>query len=101
MEIFNLQSMKSYPYKERTKNIFYKTKEFKTRVIELAAGEKMRDCKMESYVIFYIVSGSAIISVNEKKNNLKEDQCLITEPATLSITTKHGVKIMGVQIKKF
>ena len=55
---------------------------------------------MKSYVIFYVVSGSAEVSVNGEINNLEEGQCLITEPATLSMETTDGVKIMGIQIEK-
>ena len=35
MQVFNLKTMKSYPYEDRHKNVFYKAKEFKTRIIEL------------------------------------------------------------------
>jgi len=100
IKIFNIKSMKAYPYEEREKNVFYKTKEFKTRIIELPAGGEMPTCEMSSYVIFYVVEGSAEITVNQEKVNLKEGQCLITEPATLSIKTDNGVKIMGIQVMK-
>ena len=35
MQVFNLKTMKSYPYEERDRNVFYKDKQFKTRIIEL------------------------------------------------------------------
>jgi len=100
MKIFDLNTMQSYPYEERDKNVFYKVKDFKTRIIELPTGGEMPTCEMESYVIFLVISGAAKVSVNGEIANLEKDQCLITEPATLSMKTKTGVKIMGIQIEK-
>lgn len=100
MNIYDLNSMQSYPYEERQKNVFYKAKDFKTRIIELPSGGEMPTCEMESYVIFNVISGAAEVSVNGEIANLENGQCLITEPATLSMKTKGGVKIMGIQIEK-
>jgi len=100
MKIFNLKKMEVYPYKERDKNVFYKTEEFKIRIIELPSGGEMPDCEMDSYVIFNIIRGSAEVKVNGEKRIIKEGEVLITEPATLSMRTKEGVKIMGIQIVK-
>ena len=100
MQVFNLKTMKSYPYEDRHKNVFYKAKEFKTRIIELPPGGEMTTCEMPSYVIFYLIEGVAEVKVNQKKVNIKEGQCLIVEPATLSMKTQNGVKMMGIQIIK-
>ena len=100
MQLFNLKTMKSYPYEERDKNVFYKAKEFKARIIELPPGGEMPTCEMLSYVIFYVIKGTAEAKVNQEKIILKEGQCLITEPATLSMKTQDGVKMMGIQIMK-
>jgi quercetin dioxygenase-like cupin family protein len=100
MQLFNLKTMKSYPYEERDKNVFYKAKEFKARIIELPPGGEMSTCEMLSYVIFYVIKGTAEAKVNQEKIILKEGQCLITEPATLSMKTQDGVKMMGIQIIK-
>ncbi len=55
---------------------------------------------MESYVMFYVISGSAQVTVNEETAELAAGQCLITEPATLSMTSEDGVRMMAVQITK-
>ena len=60
----------------------------------------MPECKMASYVMFYVVRGTAEVTVEKEKHHIKEGQVLITEPATLSMTTADGVRIMGVQITK-
>jgi len=100
MQVFDLKAMKAYPYEERDKNVFYKAKEFKARIIELPAGEEIPTCEMASYVIFYVIEGAAEVRVNQEIINIKEGQCLITEPATLSMRTNDGVKIMGIQVVK-
>lgn len=100
MQLFNLKTMKSYPYEERDKNVFYKAKEFKIRIIELPPDGEMPTCEMLSYVIFYVIKGTAEAKVNQEKIILKEGQCLIAEPAILSMKTQDGVKMMGIQIMK-
>jgi len=100
MKVFDLKAMVAYPYEERDKNVFYKAKEFKARIIELPPGGEIPDCEMASYVIFYVIQGSAEVKVNQENVNIKEGQCLITEPATLSMRTNDGVKIMGIQVVK-
>jgi len=100
MQVFNLKTMKSYPYEERDRNVFYKDKQFKTRIIELPPGGEMQTCEMTSYVVFYVIRGTAEVEVNQQKTILKEGQCLVTEPATLTMKTQNGVKMMGIQIMK-
>mgnify|MGYP000070600911 CR=1 FL=1 len=100
MQVFDLKTMKAYPYEERDKNIFYKAKEFKTRIIELPPGGEMPTCEMVSYVIFYVIEGTAEVRVGQEKVNIKEGQCLITEPAKLAMKTNDGVKIIAIQVVK-
>ena len=100
MKIFDLIKMKAFPSEEKEKNIFYQTKEFKTRIIELPPQGEIPNCEMSSYAIFYVITGTVQVTVNSEKQNLKAGQCLITEPATLSMRTEDGVKIMGIQIEK-
>ena len=100
MQVFDIEAMAVHPYEERDRNVFYKAEEFKTRIIELPAGGEMPTCEMASYVIFYFIDGAAEVMVNQKKVSVKEGQCLITEPATLSMRTNNGVKIMGIQVVK-
>jgi quercetin dioxygenase-like cupin family protein len=100
MEIFDLYKMQSFPYGQRDKNVFYLTEEFKTRIINLAAGEEIPECEMASYVIFLVLQGEAIVTVNSKESVIDAGKCLISEPAVLSLKTKNGVRIIGIQINK-
>jgi len=98
MEIFNLGEMAAFPYEQRDKNVFYQTEGFKTRIIELSPGGKMPTCEMASYVIFYVLDGEVRVTVDSETVELAERQCLITEPATISMITEKGVRLMGIQI---
>ena len=100
MKMFDLDEMTAHPYEEREKNVFYHAKEFKTRVIELPPGGRIPLCEMAEHVIFYVLNGEARLSVNSEEVVLKEKQCLITEPATISMKTERGAKLMGIQIAK-
>ena len=100
MKIFDLNKIQSFPYEQRDKNVFYLTEEFKTRIINLAAGEEIPECEMASYVIFLVLQGEAIVTVNSEESVIDAGKCLISEPAVLSLKTKNGVRIMGIQINK-
>jgi quercetin dioxygenase-like cupin family protein len=98
MKVFDLSQIKAFPYEKREKNVLFQTEEFKTRIIELPPGGKMPPCKMSEYVVFIVLEGEVTIDVNSEKKNFKEKHCLITEPATLSMQTQKGVRILGLQI---
>ncbi len=100
MKVFDLNKIAAFPYEQREQNVFYQAKEFKTRIIELPMGGQMPTCKMASHVIFYVMNGEVSVTVNSETVELNEKQCLITEPATLSMTTEKGVRLMGIQIVK-
>jgi len=98
MRIFDLRAMTPHPYDEREKNVFYQTPQFKARIIELPAKGSMPTCEMASHVLFYVVQGEAEVQVNQEVATIKQGQCLISEPSTLSMKTEDGVKILGIQI---
>jgi len=100
MEVFDLATIPAYPYEEREKNVFYQATEFKTRIIDLPPNGQMPTCEMASYVVFYVMSGKVDVSVNLEKVTIGEKQCLITKPATLSMKTGNGAKLLGIQIVK-
>jgi len=98
MQTFDIMTMVSHSYNERGKNVFYQTPQFKARIIELPAGGGMPTCEMASHVLFYVVRGEAEVQVNGEVAAMREGQCLVTEPATISMKTKSGVRILGIQI---
>jgi hypothetical protein len=77
LRVLDLNEMKAFPYEQRERNVFYQSQEFKIRIVELPPGGEMPTCEMASHVIFHVLE-------------LKEKQCLITGPATLSMITENG-----------
>lgn len=98
MRVVDLKAMVSDPNKEREMNIIFNVEEFKVRNIRLPADGKIPDCEMPSYVIFYVIEGSVDVTVDRERTTLNEGQCLISDPATISMSSKDGAKIMGIQI---
>lgn len=99
MKTFNLKEMTVHSYNERDKNVFYKADEFKVRIIELPSRGEMPTCEMADHVLFTVVSGSADVFVDGEITTIREGQMMITPPATLSMKTRDGVRIVGVQIR--
>ena len=100
MNVFDLLNLDSFPYESRGNNVFYQADEFKTRIIELHAGQSIPDCQMASHVIFYVVKGQVTITCNGEKYSLSEHQTFISEPACLSMHSENGTRLMGIQIHK-
>ena len=99
MKVFDLNKMKAFPYEERGKNVFYKEAGFKTQLIELPPAGEMPLCRMSEHVVFVVIEGDADVKVDSSIVHLEKNQCLITDPAELSMQTKNGVRILGIQIE--
>lgn len=99
MNIFDLKTIKVFPYKDRNKNVLFKSSGFKTRIIELTENEEIPLCEMTDSVIFYVIEGEGEIEINDEKNRIFTNYCIITEPARISLKTKNGIKMLGIQIK--
>lgn len=99
MEIFDLMNLEATGYENRKTNVFFQNDLFKTRVIVLEPEQKIPQCQMDSFVMFYVVKGQVLLKKNAESSILKENQVFITEPALVSMETSTGARLMGVQIK--
>lgn len=99
MEIFDLMELAAQGHENRQVNVFYQNDLFKTRVIVIESGGKIPECQMDTYVMFYVVKGEVLLKRNDETAVLKANQVFITEPALLSMESKTGAKLMGIQIK--
>ena len=99
MPVYDLETMQAEGYEKRDKNVFFEHEVFKTRVIELNAGEGMPDCQMASFVIFVVLEGSVVVYKNNEPTTLKRHHVFITEPGLLSMHSETGAKLMGIQIQ--
>lgn len=100
MRLFDFKKITGFHYEERHKNILYQTDDFKIRVIDLPENGTMPECKMGTHVVFVVMCGQVEITVNGKEYKLSEKQSLTSEPATFSMKTSKGAKLMGIQIQK-
>jgi len=99
METFDLLNLEAKGYEKRNVNVFFENDLFKTRVIVLEPEQKIPECIMDSFVMFYVVKGEVLLRKNEESIILQENHVFITEPALLSMETHTGARLMGVQFK--
>ena len=98
MEIFDLNDSNVYPFEEKDKNVLFQSEAFKIRLIQVEAGEEIPPCAMAMNVIFCILQGKGLITVNDQSNQVKPHSLIITNPATISMRSKDGMKVLGIQI---
>ena len=98
MKKFDIAGMTAYEYDQRDKNVFYKTPEFKIRIIALDPGQYMPRCDMISFVVFVCIEGEAEVHVGVDKVSISARRGFVTEPATISMETKTGARLLGIQI---
>lgn len=99
MRIFELLNQTVFPYESRDKNVFYLAENFKARLIELGPGESIPTCDMASNVIFVVMEGDGEVTVNDKTEKISRGYCMISPPATVSLRSENGVRIVGFQIE--
>ena len=98
MRVFDPDRIEAQPYEKRQLNVFYQVPQFKMRIIELPAGGELPDCQMQDHVVFYALSGGADVIVDGEVSTLAEGQCLVSPPARFKMTSRKGVRVMGIQI---
>ncbi|MFW6103352.1 MAG: hypothetical protein ACOC7M_03520 [Chloroflexota bacterium] len=79
-------------------SVLQEGKNFKMRVVELEPGGYIPQCEMSSHVIFYVLNGATEVKVDSGTAMLKAGQCMVTGPATLSMSSESGVRLLGIQI---
>lgn len=54
---------------------------------------------MSDYVMFYVVEGTIQLTKDDETMHLQKYQLFISEPSVVSMKSKEGARIMGIQIK--
>jgi quercetin dioxygenase-like cupin family protein len=98
MEIFDLNDSNVYPFEEKDKNVLFQSGVFKVRLIQLEGGGEIPPCVMTMNVMFCVLQGKGIITVNDKPNQVKPHFLIITPPATISMKSDEGMRVLGIQI---
>jgi quercetin dioxygenase-like cupin family protein len=96
--VFDLNDIHVHPFEERDKNLLFQSEAFKVRLIKLEAGGEIPPCNMAMNVLFCILQGEGVIVVNEVSNQVKPHSLVITPPATISMKSERGMRILGIQI---
>ncbi|MCG9478949.1 MAG: hypothetical protein K9H14_01925 [Actinomycetia bacterium] len=98
-QIFDLIELESYPYQQRDKNVLYHRPEFKVRIINLAAGEKIPQCRMEDLVVFVGIKGCAAVTIDGQQQEVDQGKCLVGGPGLFSMKSGAGARLLGIQVK--
>lgn len=98
MKIFDIGDMKAFGYEQRAMNVIHEAPEFKLRVIELAPGGNIPFCEMASHVVFVCIEGEAVVTIDGEEAVLSPAKGVVTKPATVSMRSRIGAKLMGIQI---
>ena len=99
MEKFDLAKIKAAGYEQREKNVFYEKPEFKMRIVSLEPGSEIPSCVMSSYVVFVCLEGEAEVLVNGNKVHLAAGELIASEPATFSLRSVSGARLLGIQVR--
>jgi len=98
IKVFDLNDIYVHPLEERDKNVVFQSETFKVRLIKLEAGGEIPPCNMAMNVLFCILQGEGVIVVNEVPNQVKPHSLVITPPATISMKSEKGMRVLGIQI---
>lgn len=98
MNVFDLKTSTAYPLGEREKNVLYRGKGFKVRIVELLPEGEIPPCDMAQHVVFTVVSGTVDISVNDEIVHAQPSHCVVIHPATVAMKSASGARVMAVQI---
>ncbi len=98
MKVFDVKGMQVQGDEGRATNVFYESGKMSMRVVSLEAGGAIPECEMASRVIFMCVDGTATVTVDGEETALMPGQGLVTEPATLSMRSGGGARLLGIQI---
>lgn len=100
MKVVDMNNLEVAVYAQREKNVIHKGNRFKVRAIELGANGQIPECDMRENVIFLMLSGDAEVTVNGTPIVVGPGHCLITEPAKVSMRSRSGARMLGIQIEE-
>lgn len=100
MNTFDTDAGKTELHSGKKTEVIHQASNFKIRIVELLPGENIPPCEMASSVIFHVLSGAVDITSDGETASIKEGQGMVSEPATISMNSKTGARLLGIQIEK-
>jgi hypothetical protein len=64
----------------------------------MGTGEEIPPCVMVMNVIFCVLQGKGIITVDDPSNPVKLHSHVVAPPATISRKSDEGMRLLGIQI---
>jgi len=98
MKKFDIIGMEAHGHDQREKNVFHKSRGFKMRVIHLAPGESIPECRMATHVVLVCMEGDAEVGAGDERITLSRGQGLVTEPTVMTMKSETGARLLGIQI---
>jgi len=98
MKLFNVVDIHVGGGEPWPMRVFHETPEFTMRVIDLPPGGSIAPCEMASRVVFVCLAGEVSVSVDGEDAMLSSGAGLVSGPATLSMRTASGARLLGIQI---
>jgi len=99
MRIFDTDIVGSMDLSSKRTEVLHQASTFKIRIIILPPGGIISPCMMTATVIFHVISGAVDITSDGEMVSIKEGQGVVSEPATISMVSTNGVKLLGIQIE--
>ncbi len=100
MKIFDTETKGKGSHAGKRTAILHQANNFRIRIIDLPPGEQIPSCEMASSVIFYVLSGSADVTVDDQTASVRNGRGIVSGPATVSMKTANGARLIGIQIDK-
>lgn len=84
------------------KNIFYDEGNIKAQLMCLKAGQVIPPCKMSNDVLFFVIRGEGVITVDDERAELSEMVSMVvpSQAESRSISAKTDMVILAVQSRK-
>lgn len=98
MRIFDTNASGTEKDADKRTAVLYHATNFKIRIIQLPPGGSIPPCDMVDIVIFHVLSGSVEINSDGNTMPVKDGQGIVSEPSTISMSSKSGVRLLGIQI---
>lgn len=99
MQKTDLTELIKYAEEGPIKEIFYDARGMKAQLICLKAKQVIPPCKMNNDVLFYVIDGEGEITVDNKKEKLRDKVSVIVpkEAESRSISAESNLVILAVQ----
>ena len=98
MKVFSAVDMEVGGSAPRPTRVFHETPEFKMRAIDLPPGGSIPPCEMASHVVFVCLAGEVCVTVDGEEATLTSGAGLVSAPATVSMRTDGGARLLGIQV---